>query len=118
MPFDIPDRTTKLVNGWIEETTGLPMTLVFSRLGLLIARELEAAYKAGAASTPDERMKTLRAEFAEERDCDLEDCTWMPKDDKAWVYHDARAEAFGIAVQMLSELLPSEEPADGAAPQG
>lgn len=43
----LTDTTNQLVNRWLQETRGLPITLQLTKLGFAVINGLEAAYKAG-----------------------------------------------------------------------
>jgi hypothetical protein len=45
--FDATAETNALVNGWLEEQAGLPITLSISKLGIRIVQALNAAYETG-----------------------------------------------------------------------
>lgn len=45
--FDATAVTNDLVNAWLDETRGLPVTLQLNKLGFKIIEALESAYQAG-----------------------------------------------------------------------
>jgi len=48
--FDPVAESNVLINKWLGETYGLPITLQLTKLGFAVIEALEAAYKAGQAS--------------------------------------------------------------------
>lgn len=45
--FDAAEMTTKLINDWLEQTRGLPITLQLTKLSFAVIGGLEAAYELG-----------------------------------------------------------------------
>lgn len=45
--FDAAEMTNKLINDWLEQTRGLPITLQLTKLSFAVIGGLEAAYEFG-----------------------------------------------------------------------
>lgn len=48
--FNTHDATTQLINDWLKEAQGLPITLSLAKLGIRVIEAMNAAYVAGATA--------------------------------------------------------------------
>lgn len=48
--FDAVEVTNQVVNEWVQQNFGLPITISLNRLGFAVAEALEAAWRAGFES--------------------------------------------------------------------
>lgn len=68
--FDASEMTDKLINDWLAETRGLPVTLQLTKLGFAVEEGLEQAFELGRKQGPGD-SGTVDEGFDEDDDRDL-----------------------------------------------
>lgn len=75
MKFEPQDMTNELINRWLQETRGLPITLQLTKLGFAVIQGLQLAFELGRKEGYDQRDAAIWEQMADEHSGSLDEQT-------------------------------------------